>query len=309
MRTEQINYLKALKKYGSVTAAAEFLNISPPALSLSIKKLEEELDCFLMIRSSKGVELTEVGNRLLNSGEIFLKALEEIKSISTSNNQNSISIIDILCGQNAVDQFLPHVACEFHKQHEYLYVNPIVENISDGLQIMIEDSSKELLFCYNLWKDSLANLAPNFNIFSFQPLAVGRYYCVVSRNSHLSKRSFITYDEFLQYPLLVYKAKSFDNNTLETKFLSDKHKKKTIILNNEAVYKEALINNWGISQSVMLPFKNLHSNKDFAFIPITECSSVPELHYGYFTVKNRRLSKNVELFLNYLKIYFEKQCI
>lgn len=54
---------------GNISAAAKKLFISQPAVSKSISKLEEEFPTPLLIRSSKGVKLTE-------SGEILYKQLD-----------------------------------------------------------------------------------------------------------------------------------------------------------------------------------------------------------------------------------------
>lgn len=43
------------------TRAAEALNLSQPTVSRYIRKLEEELQCELLSRSTKRVELTEAG--------------------------------------------------------------------------------------------------------------------------------------------------------------------------------------------------------------------------------------------------------
>jgi len=54
---------------GNISAAAKKLFISQPAVSKSISKLEEEFPTPLLVRSSKGVKLTE-------SGEILYKQLD-----------------------------------------------------------------------------------------------------------------------------------------------------------------------------------------------------------------------------------------
>lgn len=48
-------------KYKSITAAAQALYVSQPAVSLSVQKLEEELNCKLFARTARGVRLTPEG--------------------------------------------------------------------------------------------------------------------------------------------------------------------------------------------------------------------------------------------------------
>lgn len=51
----------------SISKAAASLFISQPAVSITIKKLEENLNTTLFIRKSKGVELTEKGRLLYDN--------------------------------------------------------------------------------------------------------------------------------------------------------------------------------------------------------------------------------------------------
>lgn len=51
-------------KYGSISQAAEALMNNQPNISRTIKNLESELNCTLFVRSRKGVELTQEGEKL-----------------------------------------------------------------------------------------------------------------------------------------------------------------------------------------------------------------------------------------------------
>ena len=53
----------AVARCRSVTLAAEELYLSQPAVSRSIRQLEQALDCRLFLRTPKGVALTSEGRR------------------------------------------------------------------------------------------------------------------------------------------------------------------------------------------------------------------------------------------------------
>ena len=55
----RVFYVVAKNKH--MTRAGEELHISQPAISQSIKKLEEQLGGTLFLRSNRGMELTEEG--------------------------------------------------------------------------------------------------------------------------------------------------------------------------------------------------------------------------------------------------------
>ena len=65
----------AVAEYKSISKAAAQLYISQPAVSITIRKLEENLNATLFIRKSKGVELTENGRKLYDSAKRALNML------------------------------------------------------------------------------------------------------------------------------------------------------------------------------------------------------------------------------------------
>lgn len=61
MELEQMRQLEAIERLGTMSAAAEELHISQPALSRSIQRLETELGCSLFEREGRRVVLNDVG--------------------------------------------------------------------------------------------------------------------------------------------------------------------------------------------------------------------------------------------------------
>jgi LysR family nitrogen assimilation transcriptional regulator len=61
MELKQIRYFITIVDYGSLTKAANQLQIAQPALSLQLSHLEAECRAQLLIRTPKGVEPTEIG--------------------------------------------------------------------------------------------------------------------------------------------------------------------------------------------------------------------------------------------------------
>lgn len=61
MELKQMEYFKTVVDSGSISEAARILHMSQPPLSMSMKKLEEELNVQLLVRGSRHVQLTEAG--------------------------------------------------------------------------------------------------------------------------------------------------------------------------------------------------------------------------------------------------------
>lgn len=82
MNLEQIEAVLAIIEKGSFRAAAESLHKSQPALSSSIKNLEEEFDIQIFDRSEYRPKLTEVGSVFIQSAKKTLQASRETLKIA-----------------------------------------------------------------------------------------------------------------------------------------------------------------------------------------------------------------------------------
>lgn len=86
MDFRKIQHFVCVAELGSLSKAAERLNIVQPALSQSIKRLEHELDTVLFTRSRRGMELTELGRTFLNHAYGILNQYNRAKeSLSTKD--------------------------------------------------------------------------------------------------------------------------------------------------------------------------------------------------------------------------------
>lgn len=123
--------------FGNITKAAEQLYISQPAVTKSIKHLENSLGGALFIRTKKGVSLTEEGKVLF---EYVKNILEEAKN--AQNKFNSLIKLEegkIHIGASATvsKHFLMPYLEEFHRQYPNIDIeitNELTTNLVKGLR-------------------------------------------------------------------------------------------------------------------------------------------------------------------------------
>lgn len=78
MQIRQLRYFVAIARNGSFSRAASELHVAQPALSSQIATLEDELGVKLLVRHSRGVELTEAGKLLLERSGQVLELIDSI---------------------------------------------------------------------------------------------------------------------------------------------------------------------------------------------------------------------------------------
>jgi LysR family hydrogen peroxide-inducible transcriptional activator len=79
MDLRQLRYFLAVARAGSFSRAAEAENISQPALSEQIRKLESSLGAPLFERLARGVRLTPAGERLLVHAQKILREVSDAR--------------------------------------------------------------------------------------------------------------------------------------------------------------------------------------------------------------------------------------
>lgn len=78
MELRDIEYFAVIAKYGNVRRAADALDLSPPALSKCLRRLEKSLQARIVKRTPKGIELTSVDSALLAKVERIRVTLADV---------------------------------------------------------------------------------------------------------------------------------------------------------------------------------------------------------------------------------------
>ncbi len=75
MELHQLRYFESAARLGSMMAAAAECHVSQPAMSVQIRKLEEEAGAPLLLRGARGVRVTPAGERTLAVARRVLREL------------------------------------------------------------------------------------------------------------------------------------------------------------------------------------------------------------------------------------------
>ena len=81
MTITQLQYVLAVAEYKNFTLAAEKCFVTQPTLSMQIQKIEEELNILIFDRSKKPIQLTEIGQKIVNQAKNIVNEADRIKDI------------------------------------------------------------------------------------------------------------------------------------------------------------------------------------------------------------------------------------
>ncbi len=119
-------------KHKHMTRASEELHISQPAISQSIKKLEEQLNGTLFLRSNKGMELTEEGKMFYGYVKGALELIDNAEKEFTSFKDLSKGEIKIGCSTTLTKLILLEAIERFHKDYPNIDIN-IINDLTSNL--------------------------------------------------------------------------------------------------------------------------------------------------------------------------------
>jgi DNA-binding transcriptional LysR family regulator len=106
-RINDLNNFLEVSGCRTMSEAARKLGITQPALSESIKRLEEDLESILLYRARTGITLTPAGEAVLKSAKNAWSFLSEVEGVHSQNTQFGSRVITIGCHPTVASYCLP----------------------------------------------------------------------------------------------------------------------------------------------------------------------------------------------------------
>ena len=277
---------------GNISKAAKELYISQPAISKSIQKLEESLNCKLFSRSSRGVILTDEGTLLydhvkeafetLSMGEDKLK-----RSIELGVGHISIGVSSTLCKY----MLLPYLS-EFIHQNPHISISISCQSTNETLRLLDDNKidigligKPEVL--KGLFFDHLSDIEDTF-------VATPEYL------ANLAERG-IEKDEVLEHATLML----LDKNNVTRRYIDDYLQENLIDVSDTIDISDMglLIDFAKIGVGVACVIKSFVS-RELAKGKLEEIPleiAIPKREVGFAYKENVKHSKALESFIHFYK--------
>ena len=127
MDDSKLRALLTAVQCGSFGKAAAQLGYTQSAMTHLVSKLEAELGCTLLLRSSKGVRLSEEGEHLLPYIQSVIDAGDALRHEAEEQGQVYGRALRIGCFASIARARLPELLGKFRKQHPEIKVDVLVQ--------------------------------------------------------------------------------------------------------------------------------------------------------------------------------------
>lgn len=281
----RIFYIVAKNK--NMTKASEELHISQPAISQSIKKLEEQLGGTLFLRSNKGMELTEEGKMFYEYVKVALELINNAENEFTSFKDLSKGEIKIGCSTTLTKLILIDVLKEFHNDYPNINIdikNDLTSNLINDLKLGKLDF---VIFNESNIKET------NLHLEKIKDLKQGFVY-----NSDFYNDDINDFEDLNKFPLILQKEESNSRKLLDYIALQNNAK---LIPQMEVVSQELIIEfvNIGLGIGFAIIDSTTRNYKNLKELKINK--KIPNINIYLATNKSVSLTFASKMFIKYLK--------
>lgn len=190
----QLEYFVAVGETGSVTQAADKMNVSPPSVSASIQQLESEFGIQFFVRKhAQGLTLTSGGRQFLARAKELLAAAEGLSSFATDISTKVGGPLHLGCLKTIAPVILPEVRLQFQQLYPDVEVRQLE---SDQAQLLerLQSAELDVSLTYDLGIPS--NL-------QFVPLVELPTYVMLSPSHRLAGDSGISPEQLVDEPMVL----------------------------------------------------------------------------------------------------------
>jgi DNA-binding transcriptional LysR family regulator len=206
----QIYYFLEICKTGKISKAADNLHITQQGLSISMRRLEEELSSDLFYRKSNGLILTDDGLFFKIEAEKIIKHVEKIKNHCMEKQYNKTSL-SVAVTDSIIVRLPTKLQRLFINGNENFTVN-LIETYSKPCADFVADNEADFAVIYGRFLDSVLEYKQLDNV--QQVIIVNKDHPLAKKQevtlAELSGEPFVTPDKY-SWPRIAM-AKLFEQN-------------------------------------------------------------------------------------------------
>ncbi|AYD39548.1 LysR family transcriptional regulator [Clostridium fermenticellae] len=288
MNLEYLQSFYITVKCNSISKAASKLHLTQPGLSIQLKNLEKEFDTSLLIRSNKGVELTEEGKVVFNYADTILSMKNNVERDLKSLQQNRPKLLIGSC-KSIGEYALPCALFIFKKLHKELDISMEVANSPEVIKKLCDHSIN-----IGIIQDN-----PKKNGIDTKYLASDELILVGNSNN---TTEYITIEELKNLPLILREensnARYLVKNAFQEKGILLEDLNVIYSLNSPEAIKSSILSGKGVSFLPKIIVKNELKKGLLKHITIDEI----KIEFNYYLIhrQNYIFNKYEQMFVDFI---------
>ena len=285
----QLKIFSVIVEKKSITKASEVLNMTQPAVSIQLKKLQAQFDIPLTELIGRQLYITDFGNELYRIGEKILAEMETIhykalayKGILSGKLRLSV----VSTGKYVLPYFL----------NGFLKANPAVE-----VRVDVTNRSKVIQSLENNEVDlSLVSVLPSQLQVMEEILMPNRWYLVAPKDYPIVSQRTMDKSVFDKIPLIFREEGSGTRHMMQEYFSrANINPKLSLELAGDEAVKQAVIAGLGFSILSILTLKNELKQKEVKIVPI---KGLPlRSSWRLIWLKKKKPSNVAQAYLDYVR--------
>jgi DNA-binding transcriptional LysR family regulator len=142
---KEIQAILAIQEEGNLTRAAQRLYISQPALSMTLKKIEQELGAKLFSRQNNRLVATYAGKRFIEAGKNILKICRDVENEIEDQRQGGVGKNKVVIGMpfNLISYIFPRLFTICREKYPWMQLIPM-EGSTGELEAMLLSGELDL---------------------------------------------------------------------------------------------------------------------------------------------------------------------
>lgn len=189
----------------SFSQAAKKLHMAQPAVSIAVRKLEEELGTTLLERDNKAIRLTSEGQTAMAQAKQILMQVGELKDSMSELNGLLKGELNIACPSMLATYYFPDLLEQFLSRQTGLTAS-IIQAGTKRIESMLLQDEVEL---------GVISLQGSHDGLEVIPLIKEQIVLCVGKNHEFNQRKRIHIDTLNQLPMVLYQQDYFIRQMLD----------------------------------------------------------------------------------------------
>ncbi len=269
----------------SITKAANELHLTQPAVSIQLKKLQEQFDIPLVEVIGRQLYVTDFGKEIYRSSQKILTEVDDIEHLAEAFKGHMVGTIHISIVSTA-KYVMPFFITAFAQKYPEV---KIVMDVTNKAEVLSHIDKNEVDF-------ALVSVLPENDKIRTVQLMENKLFMMRKYQDDADSADM----QALKKIPLIFREKGSATRMAMERYINEKqfaYKKSIELTSNEAV-KQAVLANLGYSIMPLIGTRNELQNQDLEILPMADLPIVT--HWNLIYLRDKKLSPVALAYLNYL---------